>query len=128
MMKSIDHIAIKVSDLGTVCQSLEKLGMNCDRIEQYNEVGMRIAFLSNPNDETTLELLDVTDPSSPIVDDPPGLHHLGLKVQNIEDTYEKMKNDTQYSIQGEIRQGAHSKIFFFKIKGQEEILFECVQE
>jgi hypothetical protein len=128
MIKNIDHIAIKVSDLATVCQSLKKLGLICDNIEQYKEVGMRIASLGNPNEETTLELLEVTDPSSPIINDPPGLHHLGLKVKNIEDTYEMMNNDAQYSIQGEIRQGAHSKIFFFKIKGQEKILFECVQE
>lgn len=125
MIKSLDHIAVKVTDLSSVCRAFESLGLPCNSIGQYDEVGMRIAFLGDR--ETRMELLEVIDPGSPIVNDKPGLHHLGIKVKNIEEIYSKMKESDQYEVQGNIRQGAHSRIFFFKIKGQAEVLFECVE-
>ncbi len=130
MIESIDHIAIKVSDLAQVTQALENLGLPCKSIKKFSEVGMQIAFLAkgNVNEETTIELLEVTDPSSPIVNDSSGLHHLGLKVTDIEETFFKMKKSNLYKVEGDIRKGAHSKIFFFRIKGEEEILFECVEK
>lgn len=125
MIKDIDHIAIKVTDLSTVCRAFEDMGVPCNNIGQYDEVGMRIAFLGDG--ESRMELLEATDSSSPIVDDKPGLHHLGLKVKDIEKTFDMMTQSDRYLVQGDIRQGAHSRIFFFRIAGQEEILFECVE-
>ncbi|MCP5104808.1 MAG: methylmalonyl-CoA epimerase [bacterium] len=125
MIKHIDHIAIKVTDLPVVCRAFENLGLPCESIEQFDEVGMRIAFLGSR--ETRMELLEVTGDDSPIVNEPAGLHHLGIKVDNIEDTYRKMKESDGFQVMGDIRKGAHSRIFFFKITGQEEILFECVE-
>jgi hypothetical protein len=125
MIKHIDHIGIKVTDLPAVCRALEEMGVPCNHIAQYDEVGMRIAFLGDR--ESRLELLEVTDPSSPIVDDKPGLHHLGLAVKDIEETYSRMKQSDRFKVQGTIRHGAHSRIFFFKIAGQEDVLYECVE-
>lgn len=125
MIEQLDHIAIKVTDLSAVCRAFEEMGLPCSRIGQYDEVGMRIAFLGNR--ETRMELLEATAETSPIVKDKPGLHHLGIKVKDIEEIYNKMKNSDRYQVLGDIRQGAHSRIFFFKIIGQEEILFECVE-
>jgi hypothetical protein len=51
-----------------------------------------------------------------------------MTVTDIEETYAKMKQSDRFKVQGNIRQGAHSRIFFFKIAGQEEILFECVEQ
>jgi len=129
MIKNIDHIAIKVSNLSMVCHAFETLGLPCNSIEKFDEVGMKIAFLGDvkDNEETGIELLEVIDQSSPIANDKPGLHHVGLKVKNIEEIYNRMKKSDQYKLLGEIRKGAHSRIFFFKITGQEEILFECVE-
>lgn len=126
MIEHIDHIGIKVTDLQDVCRSFEEMGVPCNHIEQYDEVGMRIAFLGDR--ESRLELLEVTDPSSPIVDDNSGLHHLGLAVKDIEETYSRMKQSDRFTVLGNIRQGAHSRIFFFKIAGQENVLFECVEQ
>jgi len=125
MIQDIDHIAIKVTDLSTLCRTFEDMGVPCKGIDRYDEVGMRIAFLGDG--ESRMELLEVTDPSSPIVNDKPGLHHLGLKVKDIEEAHRKMTQSDRYRVQGDIRQGAHSRIFFFRIAGQEEILFECVE-
>ncbi|MCK5059163.1 MAG: VOC family protein [Candidatus Aminicenantes bacterium] len=128
MKNKIDHIAIKVSDLTEVSQALEQVGLFCKSIEQHDEVGMKIAFLGLSEEKTTIELLEVVDPSSPIVNEPTGLHHVGIRVENIEKIYDKMKKGDRYKLEGEIRQGAHSRIFFFRINGHEEILFECVSE
>jgi len=125
MIEQLDHIAIKVTDLSAVCSAFEGLGLPCASIGQYDEVGIRMAFLGNR--ETHMELLEATSETSPIVNDKPGLHHLGIKVKNIEEIYNKMKGSERYRVMGDIRQGADSRIFFFKIAGQEEILFECVE-
>ncbi|CAN2040132.1 VOC domain-containing protein [Candidatus Magnetomoraceae bacterium gMMP-15] len=126
MIKSIDHIAIKVANLKDVCQAFENLGITCNSIEEYDEVGLQIAFLDTG--ENKIELLEVIDQNSPIVHDKTGLHHLALKTDNIEDTYNKMKQNDKFKVEGVIRKGAHDKkIFFFKIKTQKDVLFECVE-
>lgn len=125
LIEYIDHIAIKITNLPMVSRIFEELGLSSTGIVQHDEVGMRIAFLGNH--KTRMELLEVTAETSPIVNDKPGLHHLGIKVRNIETIYEKMKENHRYKVLEDIRQGAHSRVFFFKISGQEEILFECVE-
>jgi len=124
-LKSISHIAIKVTDLALVSLALEDLGLVCQKVEKRDEVGMQIAWLKQT--ETTVELMEATDSSSPIFNDPPGIHHLGLKVKNLDEIYQMMKNSDRYTIEGEIQQGIHSRIFFFRITGQQEILFECTE-
>ncbi|MCK4763820.1 MAG: VOC family protein [Candidatus Aminicenantes bacterium] len=127
MIKNIDHIAIKVTDLSRVSSALKELGIPCKSIETFKEVGMRIAFLGGKKEETGIELLEVIDQNSPIADEKPGLNHMALKVEDIENIYREMKKSDRFTVEGEIRQGAHSRIFFFRIKGQEEVLFECVE-
>jgi hypothetical protein len=114
-----------VTDLVEVCWALENLGLVCQKMEKRDEVGMQIAWLKQT--ETTVELMEATDSSSPIFNDPPGIHHLGLKVKNLDEIYQMMKKSDRYIIDGEIRQGIHSRIFFFRITGQQEILFECTE-
>lgn len=125
MIKNIDHIAFKITDLSKVCQAFEKLGIPCKSIEKFSDVGMRIAFLGEG--ETHIELLEVIDQSSPIANEKSGLNHVALKVKDIDSFYDWMKKDDRYRIEVELRKGAHSRIFFFRIVEQEDILFECVE-
>lgn len=122
-LKNISHIAIKVTDLALVSRALEDLGLVCQKVEKRPEVGMQIAWLKKA--ETTIELMEVTESSSPIYNDPLGVHHLGLKVENLDEIYRMMKESDRYTIEGGIQHGVHSRIFFFKITGQPEIRFEC---
>jgi len=125
MIKDIDHIAIKVDNIDRVTKSLEKIGIKCRSIEEFKEVGMKIAFLGD--EKKNLELLEVANSNSPISNDPLGLHHMGFKVNDLEATYEMMKADDMYKVEGTIRRGAHSRIFFFRLCSQDNILFECVE-
>ncbi len=126
MIDAIDHIAIKVDDIHKVSSALEILGVPSPKIRQFDEVGMKIAFMKIG--DINLELLKVTSDNCPIVNDPSGIHHIGIKTQDIESTYKKMSNSEQFELQGKIQKGAHTRIFFFKISGQDQILFECVEE
>jgi hypothetical protein len=125
MIKHIDHIAFKVGDLAGICDSFQSIGLVCDEIKTFAEVGMNIAFIKKS--QTSIELLEVIDQTSPIANDPEGFSHIGLKVQNIEETFAMMQGDSRFTPIGTIRQGAHSRIFFFRMKGQENVLFECVE-
>lgn len=46
MIKSVDHIGIKVSNLSHILKAFENIGIPCSSIEKYNEVGLQIAFLA----------------------------------------------------------------------------------
>lgn len=128
MIKNIDHIAIKVSNLSRVCRTFNVLGIPLEGIKKFPEVGMEIAFLGGKKGQIGMELMTVTDSSSPIDKDPPGFHHVGLKVADIEAAFSKIKASDLFNVEGAIKQGAHARIFFFRLKAQEEILFECVEE
>lgn len=133
MSAEIDHIAIKVSDIDEFTAGLAGLGYTLQSSGQYDEVGMKIAFLGTEPSETSnasekMELLEVTDPSSPIAADPDGLHHLAIAVNDIEASHQMMKQNPLYDVEGDIRQGAHCKIFFFRMKGTKHPLFECCEK
>ncbi len=125
MLKDIDHVAIKVADIDTTCDHFADMGFSCNSIGQYDEVGMKIAFLGNG--DSHLELLEVTDSSSPIVNDAPGIHHVGIKVKDIEATFNKMNVSEGFLVEGAIRQGAKGRIFFFRLRDEPSTLFECVE-
>lgn len=126
MIKSIDHIAIKVQNLEPICRAFASLGVPCTDIEQYDEVGLKIAFLASG--ETAIELLEVTSQKSPVAHDKNGLHHMALKTDDIEKAHQGMKKNDKFRVEGEIRKGAHDRrIFFFKIKNMEDVLFEYVE-
>lgn|SRR5574341_1064827 len=125
MIKHIDHVGIKVSNLPQICQALKNLGILCSNIEKYDEVGLQIAFLGAW--ETSIELLEVINQNSPIAHDKLGLHHMALKTDDIQETYNKMKKSSYYKLEGEIQVAHNRKIFFFKISGHEDTLFECVE-
>ena len=130
MSAEIDHIAIKVSDIEEFSAGLINLGYTLQSSGQYDEVGMKIAFLGaeSSGKSEKMELLEVTDPTSPIASDPDGLHHLAVSVSDIEASYEMMSRSPLYSVEGTIRQGAHCRIFFFRMAGTEQPLFECCEE
>lgn len=130
MNADIDHIGIKVSNIEEFSAGMTGLGYSIESSGQYDEVGMKIAFLQSESSGISekVELLEVTDPSSPIAADPEGLHHLAMSVSDIKESYKMMKQSPLYNVEGEIRQGAHCRIFFFRMAGTTQPLFECCEK
>ena len=91
---AIDHIGIAVSSLDEALKFWEQsLGIRCTGIEEVAEQKVRTAFL--PLGDTEVELLEATDPESPVAKfiekRGEGIHHLALRVENLEEALEKMK-------------------------------------
>jgi len=122
---NIDHIAIKVADIDAVGRAFEELGYTRQGTKRFEEVAMDISFLGKGSGK--LELLQPFDPSSPIFNDPDGLHHVAIGVENIENTHVKMSESRRFTVEGPVRRGAHARIFFFRIAGDEKTLYECVE-
>jgi hypothetical protein len=125
MIIGVDHIGIIVSSLSDYCKALLEIGMTCNSVEKFDELGIMMAFIAGK--ETNLELVKVIDPKSPIAKYKKGIHHLGMKVNDLDGLYYEMEKNKKFLLEGNIHQGAHSRIFFFRIKGQSHTLFECVE-
>ncbi len=82
----LDHIGVAVRDLDNAIKFFtEVLGLELEKIEEVPEEKVRIACLKLGN--TQIELLQPTDPSSPvsrfIERKGEGIHHVALRVKNI---------------------------------------------
>lgn len=136
--KNVDHIAIAVPDLDEAI-SLYKtlLGKEPSSIEEVPDQKVRAAFFSVG--ETNLELLFPISPDSPISNflkqkkgDSPtgksGLHHIALRVENIEKHLAKLKADGIKLIDEVPRIGAHGKkIAFIHPKSTGGVLIELTE-
>jgi len=122
---NIDHIAIKVADIDSVARAFEELGYTRQDTKRFEEVAMDISFLGKGSGK--LELLQPFDPSSPIFKDPDGLHHVAIGVGDIVKTHAQMSESRLFTVEGPLRRGAHSRIFFFRIAGEGNTLYECVE-
>jgi len=87
MLKKIDHLGIAVRSLDEAVPYYEKaLGLKCEHREEVPSQKVRTAFFTVG--EVHLELLEPTDPESPIakfLEKNPngGIHHLAFGTDNI---------------------------------------------
>ncbi len=126
MIKGIAHIGITVANISNVIKELELLGIPCNSRESFEEIGMDIAFCGNS--KTKFELGEITaEDIDSFISKEAGIHHIALQTENIEKVYIHIKKDNRYTIETEIKQGAHGKVFFFRINSWKDILFECVE-
>ena len=91
---------------------------------------MKTAFL--PVGETEIELLEATDPESPVAKfiekRGEGLHHIALRVENIEETLKNLKEQGVRLIDETPRYGAGgAKIAFVHPKSSGGVLLEISQ-
>lgn len=125
MIHDIDHVAIKVKSIDSCRHAFKELGFPMISVKRHDEVGMKIGFFGEGNSK--LELMEVIDSGSPITGDPLGIHHVGMKVDDIEASFAAMNDSPLFSVEGNIRHGAHSRIFFFRLTGDPSTLYECVE-
>ncbi len=86
MIEQIDHIGIAVKSLEDGIRYYEKtLGLHCEAVEEVASQKVRTAFFHVG--EVHLELLEATDPESPIAKfvekNGEGIHHIAFRTNNI---------------------------------------------
>jgi methylmalonyl-CoA/ethylmalonyl-CoA epimerase len=125
---AIDHIGIAVSSIEESLKFWEMaLGIKCTGIEEVAEQKVKTAFL--PLGDTEVELLEATDPESPVAKfiekKGEGIHHLAIRVENLEEALEEMKALGLKLIDEKPRYGAGgAKIAFVHPKTAGGVLLE----
>ncbi len=125
---AIDHIGIAVVSIEESLKFWEgSLGIRCAGIEEVAEQKVKTAFL--PLGDTEVELLEATDPDSPVAKfiekKGEGIHHLAIRVENLEEALEKMKAMGMKMIDERPRYGAGgAKIAFVHPKTAGGVLLE----
>lgn len=109
----IDHLGIAVQSLSESIKAYEiLLGGQVDHLEEVPEQKVKTAFFQVG--ESAFELLEATDPSSPIArflerNPRGGLHHVCVAVDDIEAVLASYKEAGLRVIDQEPRRGAHNK-------------------
>jgi methylmalonyl-CoA/ethylmalonyl-CoA epimerase len=122
MKATLDHIGIAVANLDEALAFYrDALGLEIEAPEDVASQRVRAHFipLGSPAERTgaSLELLQATDPSSPIAKylekRGPGLHHLTLRVDDIAAALARLKAHGVRLIDEAPRPGAHGSLVAF---------------
>jgi methylmalonyl-CoA epimerase len=112
---SIDHLGVAVKSLAAAKGIYEKLGLpiSCEEIVEQEKV--RVVMV--PVGETRIELLEATSDDSTIakfiVKRGEGLHHICMRVPDLEAAVAKLKNDGVRLVSNEIKTGAGGHRYIF---------------
>jgi lactoylglutathione lyase/methylmalonyl-CoA/ethylmalonyl-CoA epimerase len=132
MIEKLDHIGIAVSNIEEALKFYESaLGLKCTHIEEVADQRVKIAFV--PAGDVNLELVQATSSESAITKfierKGEGVHHIALKVDDIEKVLSDLKDKGVELVDSEPRIGAHgSKIAFLHPRGSHGVLLELVEK
>jgi methylmalonyl-CoA/ethylmalonyl-CoA epimerase len=126
----LDHIGIAVPSLAEGAAVYEALGLVVAGTDEVPEQGVKVAML--PVGDTRLELLEPTDPSSPVARHiekrGPGLHHLCFGVKDIEAAMQTLSEAGYRLLSDEPQAGAHGcRVCFVHPKSAGGVLLELSQ-
>ena len=109
MTTKLDHIGIAVRSLEQGAKIYETLGLAIEHVETVETQKVKTAFLSVG--DANLELLEPTSPDSPIAKfiekRGEGIHHICLRVENIEEHLARLKAEGYRLINEAPVPGAH---------------------
>jgi methylmalonyl-CoA/ethylmalonyl-CoA epimerase len=131
MKARLDHIGIAVADLEAARRFYrDALGLEIEAPEEVASERVRAHFI--PVGDAALELLEATAPDSPIAKylekRGPGLHHITLRVDDIEATLARLKARGVRLIDERPRDGAHgSRVAFIHPSSAQGVLVELKQ-
>ena len=112
---SIDHLGIAVKSLATAKSIYEKLGMRVSPEETVE--GEKVRLVMVPVGESRLELLEATAEDSTIAKyiakHGEGLHHICLRVSDLDVAVAKLKSDGVRLVSNEIKIGAGGHRYVF---------------
>ncbi len=128
---ALDHIGIAVNNLDEASEVYEMIGLepiHPDEVIKSQNVKLRVYQVG----ETMLELLEATSNDSPIAKyinkKGVGIHHLALRVENLEFEIKRLLDLGAKFISTEIRAGrANTRIVFLHPKWSKGILIELVE-
>ena len=124
----IDHIGIAVKSIDEALNFWEAtLGIKCHGVEEVAQQKVKTAFL--PVKDTEIELLEGTSEDSPVAKfiaaKGEGIHHLAIRVDNLEEALAELKEKGVRLIDEKPRCGAGgAKIAFLHPKATGGILLE----
>ncbi|MFN8575698.1 MAG: methylmalonyl-CoA epimerase [Candidatus Sericytochromatia bacterium] len=128
----LDHIGIAVKDIEESLKFYkDALGLELEGVEIVKEQKVKTAFLTIG--ETHIELLEATETDSPvgkfIEKKGEGIHHIAIKVENIEKHLENLDEKEIRLIDKEAKVGANNKrIAFVHPKSTSGVLLELCEE
>ena len=130
MIEKIDHIGIAVNSIeDAVRLYTDVLQLEVKEIETVEEQKVKVAII--PVGESKIELLESTDSAGPIAKHierrGEGIHHLALRVSNIEDALETLRGKGIPLVDEKPRIGADdTRMAFLHPKGT-KVLIELVE-
>jgi len=114
-MFSIDHIGVAVKSLAAAKGIYEKLGLDLPPEETVEAEQVRVLMV--PLGESRMELLEPTSENSVIAKfiakRGEGLHHISLRVPNLEAVVERLKKDGVRLVADQIKVGAGGHRYVF---------------
>jgi methylmalonyl-CoA epimerase len=114
-MLKIDHIGVAVRSLAAARGIYEKLGLSVSPEEVVESEQVRVVMV--PLCESRLELLEPTSENSVIAKfiskRGEGLHHVSLRVPDLEAAVERLKKDGVRLVSDEIKIGAGGHRYVF---------------
>ena len=115
MALSLDHLGIAVRSLAAAKAIYEKLGLSVSAEETVPDEKVRLVMV--PLGESRLELLEPTADDSVIAKflaaRGEGLHHISLRVPDLDATFNKLKADGVRLVSNEIKIGAGGHRYIF---------------
>jgi methylmalonyl-CoA epimerase len=131
MIKALDHIGIAVSSIESALGIYEALGLCAVDREDVASQKVRTAFL--PVGGTRLELLEPTDPGSPVAkflsSRGEGIHHLCFRVENLSGTLAELAAKGYELIHREPVPGANGKrVAFLHPRAGRGVLIELSED
>ena len=112
---SIDHLGIAVKSLSAAKSIYERLGLNVSPEETVEQEKVRLVMV--PVGQSRLELLEATSEESAIAKfiakRGEGLHHVCMRVPDLEASVAKLKNDGVRLVSNEIKVGAGGHRYVF---------------
>lgn len=123
---SIDHVGVAVRSLERSTGILEAIvGTAAEPIIELPEQGVRVAFVGG------IELLEPLGSETPVgrflEKRGPGLHHVALRVADLEAELRRLRREGVRLLDPEPRRGVHGLIAFLHPKSADSVLVELVQ-
>ena len=129
----VDHIGVAVNNLDEAIHLYrDVLGLRLEGVHVVEEQKVRVAFFSTEG-ETRVELLEPTCGESPVAKfierRGEGVHHIALKIRNIEAVLEELKERGLRLVDEKPRIGVGgAKIAFIHPKSTRNVLYELCEK